>query len=196
MLATLYIRISSYPVQVMPYASIIWWTRWGSLCSATLPITYSVTSLLLVVGLAELHPDASLCAVYLNEYAHWSCFFHDDVIRWKHFPCYWPFVWKIHRSPVNSPLRGQWRGALMFSFICAWINGWVNKREAEELRHHRAHYDVIIMFCSFIGMYYFILLISLRVIAIASKPVKWPWRVTKISTTIIYKETVNVSTKT
>ena len=44
---------------------------------------------------------------------------HDDVIKWKHFPCYWPFVRGIHRSPVNSPHKGQWRGALMFSLICA-----------------------------------------------------------------------------
>ena len=38
---------------------------------------------------------------------------HDDVIKWKHFPRYWPFVWGIHRSPVNSPYKGLWRGALM-----------------------------------------------------------------------------------
>ena len=34
---------------------------------------------------------------------------HDDVINWKHFPCYWPFVRGIHRPPVNSPDEGQWR---------------------------------------------------------------------------------------
>ena len=30
---------------------------------------------------------------------------HDDVIKWKHFPHYrdWPFLWVIHRRPVNSP---------------------------------------------------------------------------------------------
>ena len=28
--------------------------------------------------------------------------YHDDVIKWKHFPSYWPFVRGIHRSPVNS----------------------------------------------------------------------------------------------
>ena len=28
---------------------------------------------------------------------HW----HDDAIKWKHFPRYWPFVRGIHRSPVN-----------------------------------------------------------------------------------------------
>ena len=39
---------------------------------------------------------------------------HDDVIKWKYFPCYWPFVRGIPRSPVNSPHKGQWRGALMF----------------------------------------------------------------------------------
>ena len=48
--------------------------------------------------------------------------------------------------PVNSPHKGQWRGALMFSLICVWINGWVNNREAGDLRHHRAHYDVIVMY--------------------------------------------------
>ena len=55
---------------------------------------------------------------------------HDDVIKWKHFPRYWPFVRGIHRSPVNSPHKGQWRGALMFSLIGVWINGWLNNREA------------------------------------------------------------------
>ena len=70
---------------------------------------------------------------------------------WRHqmekFPRYWPFVWGIHRSPVNSPHKGQWRGALVFSLMCAWINGWVNNREAGDLRRHRAHYDVIATPC-------------------------------------------------
>ena len=39
---------------------------------------------------------------------------HVDVIKWKHFQRYWPFVRGIHRSPVNSPHKGQWHGALMF----------------------------------------------------------------------------------
>ena len=37
------------------------------------------------------HPITALC--------------HDDVIKWKHFPRYWPFVWGIHRAPVNPPLK-------------------------------------------------------------------------------------------
>ena len=53
--------------------------------------------------------------------------YHDDVIKWKHFPRYWPFVWGIHRSPVNSPHKGQWHGALMFSLICP-----LNKRLSKQ----------------------------------------------------------------
>ena len=49
----------------------------------------------------------------------WKIHQHDAVIKWKHFPRYWPFVRGIHRSPVNSPHKGQWRGALMFSLIYA-----------------------------------------------------------------------------
>ena len=70
---------------------------------------------------------------------------HDDVIKWKHFPRYWPFVRGIRRPPVNYPHKGQWRRALMFSLICAWINSWVNNGEAGDLRCHRAHYDVTVM---------------------------------------------------
>ena len=69
---------------------------------------------------------------------------HDDVIKWKHFPRYWPFARGIHRSPVNSPHKGQWRTALMFSLVCAWINVWANNREANDLRRHRAHYNVTV----------------------------------------------------
>ena len=71
---------------------------------------------------------------------------HDDVIKWKHFPRYWPFVGGIPRSPVKSPHKGQWRGALMFSLICAWINSWVNNRQAGDLMRHRTHYDVTAMY--------------------------------------------------
>ena len=70
---------------------------------------------------------------------------HDDVMKWKHFPRYWPFVRGIHRSPANFLQKGQWRGALMFSLICAWINGWVNTRKAGDLRRHHPHYVITLM---------------------------------------------------
>ena len=77
---------------------------------------------------------------------HGENLYHDDVIKWSHFPRYWPFVRGIHRPPVNSPHKGQWRGTLMFTLICARINGWVNNCEAGDLRRNRAHYDVIVMY--------------------------------------------------
>ena len=119
---------------------------------------------------------------------------HDDVIKWKYYLRYWPFVRGIHWSPASQrasdaenvyiwwhhhaigitltimmtssngdifrvtghlcgeftgpgefPHKGQWRGALKFSFICVWINGWVNNGEACDLRRHRPHYDIIVM---------------------------------------------------
>ena len=71
--------------------------------------------------------------------------FHDDVIKWKHFPRYWPFVRGIHRWPVDSPHKGQWRGALMFSLMCVRTNGWINSWYAGDLRRHMAHCDVTVM---------------------------------------------------
>ena len=71
--------------------------------------------------------------------------YHDAIVKWKHFPRYWPFVRGLHRSPVNSPHKGQWRKTLMFSLICAWIDNWVYNHGAGDLRRHRAHHDVIIM---------------------------------------------------
>ena len=70
---------------------------------------------------------------------------HDDVIKWNHFPRYWPFVRGIHRSPVDSPHKGQWRGALMFSLICTRIKCRVNNVEAGDMRRHHVHYDVNVM---------------------------------------------------
>ena len=76
---------------------------------------------------------------------YWKLIHLDDVMKWRHFPRYWPFVWGIHRSPVNSPHKGQWRGVWVFSLICGWTKCWVNNREAGDLRRHLVHCDVIVM---------------------------------------------------
>ena len=46
---------------------------------------------------------------------------------------------------ADSPHKGQWRGAWMFSLIYAWTNGRANNRDAGDLRHNLAHYDVTAM---------------------------------------------------
>ena len=66
-------------------------------------------------------------SLYMSMYLSRYFCKHDDVIEWKHFPRYWPFVRGIQRSPVNSPHKGQWREALVFSLICA-----LNKRLSKQ----------------------------------------------------------------
>ena len=92
-----------------------------------------------------MHCDCcSTCLCVATSYLKYTS--HDDVIKWKKFPRYWPFVREIHRSPVNSPHKGQWRGALMFCLIYAWTNSSANNGDTGELKSHRVHYDVILMY--------------------------------------------------
>ena len=70
---------------------------------------------------------------------------HNDIIKWKHFPHYWPFVRGIHQWAMDSPHKGQWHGALMFSLICARTYIWANNWDASDLRHHHTQYDVTVM---------------------------------------------------
>ena len=106
--------------------------------SLILTVAVNGLALLGVRRSAGTHSDDLVHLLYIRDQSWWR---H----KWEHFPRYWPFVRGIHRSSVNSPHKGQWRGALMLSLICAWINAWVNYREADDLRRHRTHYDVIVM---------------------------------------------------
>ena len=77
-------------------------------------------------------------------------FICSSVSWWRHqlqtFSALFVLVQSIHRSPVNSPHKGQWPGAFMFSLIYTWTSGWVNNQDAGDLRRHRAHCDVTIMY--------------------------------------------------
>ena len=63
-------------------------------------------------GVTRTSAPMMLCVQMSGLFSWWLCFavrtvqcigLHDDVIKWKHFPHYWPFVRGIQRSPVNSP---------------------------------------------------------------------------------------------
>ena len=71
---------------------------------------------------------------------------HDDVIKWNIFRVTGPLCGEFTGHRWIPRTEVQWRGALIFSLICAWINGWVNNGEAGDLRRHRPHYDVTVMF--------------------------------------------------
>ena len=66
-----------------------------------------------MASVTMLHPCLRM-AVFLQA--------HDDVIKWKHFPCYFPFVQGIHRSPVNSSHKGQW------CFHWSGLKKWLSKQ--------------------------------------------------------------------
>ena len=105
-----------------------------------------------------------------------NIWWHDVVIKWKHFPRHWPFVRGIHRSLVNSPHKGQWRGALMFSLICAWMNGWVNNRVIGDLRRPlwRHCNGISDNSCGILSQIY---------------AAKWPWQDTWKLTNIDHRDT-------
>ena len=48
----------------------------------------------------------------------------DAVMMWKHFPRYWPFVWRIQWSPVDSkkPVTRIFGFSLMYTFTLDWTN--------------------------------------------------------------------------
>ena len=109
-------------------------------------VEYKAWRCVFIVVLKQIINKTVFCCTNAVDPRYLAAYFsHDDVIKWKHFPRYCSVVRGIHRWPVNSPLNVHWRGAFMFSLICTWINGWVNNREAGDLRHHCAHYDVSVM---------------------------------------------------
>ena len=70
---------------------------------------------------------------------------HNDVIKWKHFLRFWPFVREStgHRwIPLTEASDVERR---CFFLTYAWINCWANDRDAGDLRRHRAHYYVTVM---------------------------------------------------
>ena len=74
-------------------------------------------------------------------------FTHDDVIKWKHFPRYWSFVWKS--SPGNSPVTAEFpsQRPVTQSFDVLFDLGL--ERTVVGLRRHRAQYDVIVITLEF-----------------------------------------------
>ena len=56
---------------------------------------------------------------------------------------YWELIENISRKFTYN---GQWCRASMFSLIYTWTNGWLNNQDAGDLRCYHAHYDVTVMY--------------------------------------------------
>ena len=65
---------------------------------------------------------------------------------------------------------------ICFFFICAWTNAWVNNRDAGDLRHHRTHYDVIVMGRLVSSIYWYYLPISISSARSTRKVIQVPAR--------------------
>ena len=75
---------------------------------------------------------------------------HDDVIKWKHFPRYWPFL-REFPSHRWIPLKRARDSELWWFLSVPWINDWVNNCDAGNMRRHRVHWGVIVMVNLFSG---------------------------------------------
>ena len=71
---------------------------------------------------------------------HTSYYLHDDVIKWKDFPRYWPFMQEIHRSPVNLPAQRPVTRSFDVSFdmllnirLSKQSSGWLFKTPSHSL---------------------------------------------------------------
>ena len=104
------------------------------------PLFYKKWFIMTSPGIVTLPFDWSLCWMKQQKLS-----MHDDVIKWKHFPRYWPLCreftgprWIPHKKASDAEF---WS----FFLICTRINGWVNNREAGNLSCRCAHSDVTVM---------------------------------------------------
>ena len=127
----------------------IQWMLFVNLLKTTAHVDWKISDMMILWNkMAMFHRSLWIAFLQISSTHHWMCgkhTSHDDVIKWKYFPRYWPFVQAIHRSPVNSTHKGLWRRTLVYSLTCAWMNDCVNNRKAGDLRRQRAHYEVTVM---------------------------------------------------
>ena len=74
------------------------------------------------------------CANLYTDSFHIICS-HDEVIKWKHFPRYWPFVRGIHRSPVTQIFDVFFDLRLNKRLSKQWWGWWLETRSHLLLRH-------------------------------------------------------------
>ena len=93
---------------------------------------------------------------FVVTHPHVNCIGHRNACKpVRMISCLWnisALLTLCERNPpvtVVSSHRGQWRGVLMFTLMFAWTNGWAaDSRDADDLRHDRAHCDVTLMWMS------------------------------------------------
>ena len=105
------------------------------------------------------HTDPSISIYLIIRYFSSSWYSSTD------FPLHWPLVMMTSSNGnifrVTDHLCGEFTDhrwisrtkasdAELWCFL--WINGWVNNRTAGDLWHHRAHYDVTVMWAGHLSI--------------------------------------------
>ena len=85
------------------------------------------------------HTYAFAWYVYIYRHGNDTGCLHDDVIKWKHFPRYWPFVCGIHRSSLNSPQNSHCRRVRCLRSLCAGILDYNYKTLLKMQTHTHTH---------------------------------------------------------
>ena len=108
------------------------------LCVCLLSIIY-VGAYICVYGYMDMHIHKcvhdTMC-VCLHVY-------HDDVMKWKQFPRYWP-LWGEFIGHLWIPLTKA-RDAELWCFL------WSAPEQTIDLRRHRAHYEVTVIYIFSVG---------------------------------------------
>ena len=120
------------------------WIKWSTICKIYCWVCFVELKSLIQISVMFVFQSPVINASVLVEAMAWwgtgDKLNHDDVIKSKRFPRYWPFVRGIHRSPVNSPHKGQWHRALMGFFYLRLSNqswGWWFETLSRPLWLHR-----------------------------------------------------------
>ena len=104
---------------------------------------YDVTWMILLMTLGNI--DVWLTLVQCDTMV-WCVYLW--LIRLNDYVCFVIDVFSRYLVTGEFPSRRPVTRGLMLSLICTWISGWVNNRKSGDLRVHRAHYDVSVIWMS------------------------------------------------
>ena len=103
------------------------------------------------------HLVVQRCGYILVDYTHIVQGYFTGSVAFITLPLPWwhhqmeTFFALLALCEGNSPATGEFPSqtpvtrSLDFSLIYDWTNGWMNIRDASDLRHHLAHYDVTVI---------------------------------------------------
>ena len=139
----------SYPVAISSHASWVLGSlsieQLACLCVIPMGIIFLLATIRkTLTGLLDMPLDCMEHTVNQESKSH-LFYFHDDVIKWKRFPRYWPFVREFIGNRWILLTKASDAELWCFLWTAPWTNRWENNREASDLRRHRAHYDAIVM---------------------------------------------------